>query len=167
MRSFEVLKLGTECRDNATKLEGTLTHWFIFHDLHIQYLFQPKGLDEDGQPLKKISLTKERLTVGKDDFERVDIPVEIIGTEVTDKASGFTGMGIALIRHINGCFHVEIQPEGTSKKSRGRIDSNDFDLRGCVGEMIPQLTPEAKKESEAQRPSPSFASRSHGIVERY
>lgn len=167
MRSFEVIKLGTECRDNATKLEGTVTHWFIFHDLHIQYLFQPKGLDEEGQPLKKIGLAKERLTVGKDAFETVDIPIEIIGTTVTDKASGFTGMAIALIRHINGCFHVEIQPEGTSKKSHGRIDSNDFDLRGCVGEMIPQLTAEEKKESEVRRPSPSPASRTYGIVERY
>jgi hypothetical protein len=59
-------------------------------------------------------LCEERLDIGENDFEMVEVPFEVFGTQVTDKASGFTGMATLFIRHINGCFHVEIQPERDS-----------------------------------------------------
>jgi len=155
MKNIRVLKLGTECRDNATNLTGTLTHWLMDMSGRIEYLFQPKGLNEEGQPLKRLALCTERLSVKEEDFEAVDVPFEILGTQVTNKASGFTGMAVQFIRHINGCFHVEIQPKGTLLKKGTPIQSNEFDLRECVGDKIPTLTKKARKESITQEPSPS------------
>lgn len=150
-----VLRLGTECRDKATGLTGTLTHWLMNMDGRIEYLFQPKGLTEECQPLKKLYLCGARLDVREADYEEIDVPFEILGTEVADKASGFTGMAVQFVRHINGCFHVEIQPSGVVPIKGTPIASNDFDLRECVGEKIPVMTEADRSESTARYPSPS------------
>lgn len=154
MRRVRVIRLGTECRDKAIDLAGTITHWLINMSGKVDYLFQPRGLDEAGQPFKKLYLCEERLSVKKGDFEEVEIPFEILGTQVTDKASGFTGMAVQFIRHINGCFHVEIQPRGVSSKGVP-INSNDFDLRGCAGKAIRVMTKEEQEKSERETPSPT------------
>lgn len=151
-----VLKLGTESRDKATGLHGTVTHWIMDMGGTIEYLFQPKGLDEEGAPLKKLYLCAARLEMQDSDYESVEVPFDILGSQVTDKASGFTGMAVRFVRHINGCFHVEIQPEGTLPKKGTPIQARDFDLlRGCIGERIPVLTEEEKQESQRRNPSPS------------
>ena len=108
-----VLKLGTECTDRATELNGTVTHWIIDMGKNVDYLFQPRGLDENQQPLKKFFVCSERLDVKPENFEKVDVPFKILGSQVEDKASGFAGMAVEFVRHINGCFHVVIQPAGT------------------------------------------------------
>lgn len=158
MEKITVLKLGTVCTDIATKLEGTLTHWTVGMGKQIDYIFQPKGLDKEGQPVKRLYLEVERLNVEKDDFEEVEVPFEILGTDVTDKASGFKGMAVGFVRHINGCFHVFIQPKGLRRESNLPIDKNDFDLRGCSGKMIQPLSEKKLKESEKDHPSPSGGS---------
>lgn len=151
-----VLKLGTECRDTATGLQGTVTHWVMNMSKRIEYLFQPKGLDEEGAPLKKLYLCAERLEVTSSDYETIEVPFEVLGSQVTDRASGFTGMAVQFIRHLNGCFHVEIQPEGVLPKKGTPIQSREFDLlRGCVGDKIPTLTEQEKKDSMQRHPSPS------------
>jgi hypothetical protein len=152
---LRVLKLGTECRDLATKLEGTLTHWTLDMGKGVMYLFQPKGLDEDGQPVKKLFLCLERLEGVENEFEEVDVPFEILGTQVTNKPSGFTGMATEFVRHVNGCFHVVIQPAGRLSKKNVPIAARDFDLRECTGKMIPQLKESELRESKAKRPSPT------------
>lgn len=155
MKKIKVVKLGTRCRDKATQLDGTLTHWTIGMNGQINYLFQPKGLDEEGQPVNSLYLETERLDVKKEDFEEVEVPFEILGTNVTDDASGFTGMAISFIRHINGCFHVYIQPKGLHPKNNSPIKRCDFDLRSCSGEMIPKLSEKDLKESKKDKPSPT------------
>lgn len=155
MKNVKVLKLGTECRDMATGLKGTLTHWVIDMGGVVDYVFQPKGLSEDGEPLKKHYLCLERLGVKEADFEIVDVPFEILGTQVADKASGFEGMAIAFIRHINGCFHVDIQPKGKLPKTGAPIRSHEFDLRSCTGEKIVELSKPALEKSKKEKPSPS------------
>jgi hypothetical protein len=155
MKIARVLKLGTECRDKATALKGTVTHWIMNMGGGIDYLFQPKGLNEEGQPLKKLYLCQERLAVKETDFEMVEVPFEILGSKVTNKASGFTGMAVQFVRHPSGCFHVEIQPEGTLPKKGTPVTTNDFDIRECVGEKIPKLSEPQMKKSTAERPSPS------------
>lgn len=156
MVTLRVLKLGTKCRDRATGLEGTLTHWFLNMGQEITYLFQPKLLDENGQPVKKLVVVEERLEInGDQDFEQVEIPFEILGTTVTNESSGFTGMGVEFIRHINGCFHVVIQPEGVVPGKNTPIKQCDFDLRECVGEYVPQLSEVELAESKVERPSPT------------
>lgn len=154
-KRIRVIKLGTVCVDKATELTGTLTHWIYNMDGHVDYLLQPKGLDEEGQPVDKLYLEINRLQVKPEDFEDVMIPVKILGTQVTDKASGFTGMAVSFVRHINGCFHVAIQPKGVSAKNNSPIKRCDFDLRGCEGEEIKVLSKKEKKRSEKKEPSPS------------
>jgi len=160
---IRVLKLGTVCRDKATNLEGTLTHWSITMGKTIGYLFQPKGLDENCQPVQKLCFERERLEVDDSCFETVDVPFEIIGTIVTNKSSGFTGMAIEFIRHINGCFHVVIQPEGISPKTKIAIKKCDFDLRDCAGEKITELSERELAKSKKVSPSPTGDTFEHDI----
>ena len=156
MTEFRVLRLGTVCHDKATQLEGTLTHWVMNMEKSIEYLFQPQGLNEEQQPLKKLMLCKERLSSLKDsDFEYVEVPFDVLGTIVTNKPSGFTGLAVQFIRHMNGCFHVEIQPAGTLAKTGTSIASNEFDLRECTGEKIQALSQEEHEVSITKTPSPS------------
>ncbi len=160
---IRVLKLGTVCRDKATKLEGTLTHWSITMGKTIGYLFQPKGLDENSQPVQKLCLEKERLNFKDIDFEAVEVPFEILGTTVTSKSSGFNGMAVEFIRHINGCFHVVIQPEGISPKTKIAIKKCDFDLRDCAGEKITELSERELAKSKQVSPSPTGDTIEHDI----
>ncbi len=155
MSKIRVLKLGTECRDKATNAEGSVTHWSCNMGLQINYLFQPKGLNpENGQPLGEIGLELERLIFDAEQMEEVEVPIEILGSQVTDKASSFVGMAVSFVRHINGCFHVFIQPSGLLPTTNSIVKKRDFDLRGCVGEKIPVLNAVEQKKSEADNPSP-------------
>lgn len=151
----KVLRMGTEALDRATGLVGQTTHWIMGMSGAITYFVQPRGLDSEGQPLGKLFMPAERLEVKDSDFEEIDIPFNILGTTVTDDASGFTGMAINLIRHRNGCFHVNIQPSGKVKKTGKPIEAREFDIRGCSGEQIPVLTEEQMKQSEEKNPSPT------------
>jgi len=151
---MRVLKLGTECRDKATGLIGTLTHWKVDMGQNVLYVFQPKGLDEEGQPVNRLFFEKERLEVSEECFEEVSVPFEILGTVVTDKPSGFTGMAVEFIRHLNGCFHVVIQPKGFIKKKGNPIQKLDFDLRQCKGKEITKLSEPELRESKEKKPSP-------------
>jgi hypothetical protein len=150
-----VLKLRTECVDDATGLTGTLTHWIYGMDGRIEYLFQPKGLDDDGQPIKRLGVCKERLKVKDSDFEEVDIPVEILGSQVANKATGFNGTAVEFVRHLNGCFHVVIQPKGTLPGKKKPIDRCEFDLRECDGKKIKEMSEAELKKSTDERPSPT------------
>jgi hypothetical protein len=153
---IRALKLGSVCTDRATDIKGTITHWILDTGRRIDYLFQPPGTNpEDGQPIMKIVLELERLETTKDQFEVVEVPFDILGSIVTDKASGFTGTAVSFIRHINGCLHVTIQPSGVLPKTRAPIHRAEFDLRGCVGKMIPKLTPKQLEKSIEKHPSPT------------
>ena len=155
MKKISVIKLGTFCKDKATELMGMLTHWIYDMEGRISYFFQPRGLDEEGQPVNKLYLEASRLDVKAEDFEEVEVPVEILGTHVAEKASGFNGMGVAFIRHINGCFHIFIQPKGVNAKNNSPIKKCDFDLRSCEGEMITKLSEEELKKTKQESPSPT------------
>ncbi len=155
MKKIKVIKLGTFCKDKATELAGMLTHWLYDMEGRVSYFFQPKGLNEEGQPVDRLYLEANRLDVNEEDFEEVEVPVEILGTQVTDEGSGFTGMGVSFVRHINGCFHVFIQPKGVNKKNNSPIRKHDFDLRSCSGEMITKLSKEDLEKSKIEKPSPT------------
>lgn len=154
MKRFKVLKMGTEALDLATGLTGQVTHWMMGMSENITYFLQPKGLDSEGQPVGRLYMPVERLKVNEEDFENIEIPSNILGSIVTDDASEFTGMATHLIRHRNGCFHVNIQPKGIVEKTGKPIADHEFDIRGCSGEQIPVLTPAKKKASEKKNPSP-------------
>ncbi|MBP6886281.1 MAG: hypothetical protein KBC02_03525 [Candidatus Pacebacteria bacterium] len=158
---IEVLKLGTLCQDIATELTGTLTHWVINLEMAVFYIFQPCGLNERGLPIAPVLLERARLKVKKADLEEVEVPFEILGSIVTDTASGYTGMATDFIRHRNGCFHVSIQPAGVIESTNTPIEKLDFDLRQCKGKRIIKQSPEVLKRSIESNPSPT-----RGVVRR-
>ncbi len=152
MKLIRVVKLGKPCGDIATGLSGQMTHWIIGMSHSVAYLFQPRGLNpKDGQPVEKIHLDSGRVKADDGDWEEVEVPVDILGTQVTDKASGFSGMATALIMHSTGCFHVQIQPSGVIQETNSPIERRDFALVQCEGEAIPKLD---EKEEKRKRPSP-------------
>lgn len=152
---ISTLRLGSTNTDLPTGLTGMLTHWRLDMDKSIRYLLQPKGLNPKTQtPLPAMGCEEVRLQ-DKSDREDIDVPFEILGTQVTDDASGYSGTAIAFMRHINGCFHVVIQAPGTSQKTGGKIDAHEFDLRRCSGPAIKRLSPAELKTSIQERPSPA------------
>ncbi len=152
---IQLLRLRTKYTDKATKIQGTLVSWIMNMGQNVQYVFQPTGLDQDtGLPLERICLEEARLEVAEEQFEEVDVPVEILGTQVTDTATGFTGMAVGFVRGMNGCFHVLVQAPVTSGKDQNPLRRQEFDLRGCTGEKIPALTEDQLTESHKKNPSP-------------
>ncbi|GEM_PF-744323 len=156
MRKIVVLKLGSVCIDKATGLQGTVTHWFLDMGKQVAYLFEPYGINpEDGQPVKKFLVELERLVTTENQFEEVEVPFEIIGSIVKHKASGFTGMAIAFVRHTHGCFHVTVQPKGVLPRTNSPIKHAEFDLRECSGEKIEEMNAEQLQKSKEEQPSPT------------
>lgn len=160
MKTIRVPRLKTSCKDKATELEGSITHWGCDMSGHIRYLFQPRGLDnKTQQPLRSVSLEIERLEgIEKDDYEDFELPFDMLGTQVEDEASGFKGMAISFLCHPNGCLHVEVQPSGMLEDTGQAIRSGDFDMRQLSGKMVPKMTGEEEKESKKKKPSPAPAS---------
>ena len=155
-KTIRMVKLTTPCTEKATGLRGMVTHAMYCINEQTYYVFQPKGLNpEDGQPLKKVIVELERLELPNGAFEDVEIPSEILGTNVTDMASGFTGMAVEFVRHANGCFHVVIQPAGKSKVNGEIIRSAEFDLRQCAGPKIKKMSQRELATSKRENPSPS------------
>lgn len=151
-----IIKLGTECVDTATGLMGTLTLAQIGLDGKVEYAFQPPGLQpENGQPIKGLWIEpiriQERETLPT---KEVDVPMEILGTEVRDRPTGFMGTAVCFFMHINGCFHVNVQPKGKLEKSGSPAAPHDFDIRRLMGKAVPVLTEEALTKSHAATPSP-------------
>lgn len=147
-----MLKLGTIVKDKVSDVKGMLTHYIIDMSKNENYIFQPKGLNpQDGQPLKSTWLDGARIVDGEQ--ADVQLPLEILGTEAKDKASGYKGTIIALTLHINGCVHASLKAKGKNPDG-STIDAVDIDIRRLKGDAIKQLTPKELKESEKTKPSP-------------
>lgn len=150
---MQCLVLGTMVEDTISNTKGMLTHMQIHIGEHKEYIYQPKGLNpKNGQPVDRIWLTEPR--VKKGEWEELDVPVELLGTEAEDIATGFKGRIVSLIYHLNGCLHVEIKPEGTNKDNGATVASAEFDIRRVKGEAIKPLKKKELKESIKNVPSP-------------
>ena len=156
-----MLELGTTVTEIATGLPGMLTHCEILMDRSFLYLFQPHGLQpENGEPLPKMWCV-ENLIEGADIVDDPDDEIlDILGTQVEDTASGFKGMATAIVLHINGCCHAQVQPRGLSAKGMP-IQCHEFDIRQLKGDAIPVLTKEEKIKDQKAKPSPVFVTASH------
>lgn len=153
MNLYGVIKIRTICKDKATGSKGMVTHIVIDMSQKVNYIFQPEILNDEGHPTPSIYMDNMRLDA--EDYENLgNLPLDILGSKVTDNASGFTGMATELIMHPNGCFHVNIQPKGT-RKDGNLIKPKDFDIRQCSGSKIPKQTEVKKEESRKQQPSPA------------
>lgn len=159
-----ILKLGTIGCDKATGLTGMLTHCHIYSSMDTRYLFQPNGINrETGRPVRRLAINSHRFSPWV--FEDVEVPVEVIGTQVTDDASGFTGIATSFIRHVNGCLHVVVQPPDRLSKSNEPYPEMEFDLRQCSGEAIKEMSETEKRESKLTAPSPMEHEPFFGIPE--
>lgn len=153
---MRIIKLGTKCRDIATGLPGTVTLLHINMDLHLNYLFQPEGTNpETGLPSDKIPLGIARLDLPDDCYVEIDLPTEVLGSQATDSASGFSGMAVDIVLYINGCIHLVLQPPGVLPKTNAPIKKTEFSILQCTGEKIPVLTPAEKDKEKQERPSPT------------
>lgn len=148
-----MIALGTIVRDTATGLKGMLTHYQIEMCDQRYYSFQPSGLNnKTGQPAKNYWIVEDRIAGGQHGVEP-DLPTQVIGTQATDLASGFSGTIISICLHISGCVHALVMPKGVLKTGEAK-DSCDFDLRRLAGPAITKLTEAARRLDEKKRPSP-------------
>lgn len=149
-----MIELGSFVTDIATGIEGMVTHLQIEMDGTEYLRFQPRGLNpKSGQPVDSMWLVEARLTGGTR-ISTPDLPLHILGTIVEDEASGFTGMAVNMILHINGCVHFNVQAKG-QQDTGAPIEQCNFDVRRLKGEAITPMTKEEQKKDEKERPSPA------------
>lgn len=146
-------KLGTMVKDKVTGMRGMLTHLLSEGENRV-YLFQPRGLNpETGEPIRSIWIDPDRVVDGQEVSDTY-LALEVLGTEVEDKASGFKGTAVGTFLHINGCLHIDVQPSGTTKNG-GVIKRQDFDIRRMSGKAIKQLSDDELDQSKQRTPSPA------------
>ena len=151
-------KLGTIVRDSVTGLKGMLTHIQTEMSGDQFYVFQPEGLDKKTLlPLDQMWVVEDRIEDGEDIEmpDHINEKMDVLGTEVEDKASGFKGIAIAAIYHMNGCLHIDVQPKGTNPDTGKIIERVNFDIRRLKGKFIEEETEEEVKYSEVKFPSPA------------
>ena len=158
-----ILKLGVPVVDRATGLKGMLTHAEISISGRILYQFRPQGLDKDTQhPVKGMWIDVDKRIEGE--LVDVDMPMEVLGTEVKEVNSGFKGMAVGLVQHISGCVHVVIQPKGQTKNG-DPIGPLDTDILLLEGKAIPKKTEVEQTEHKKKFPSPAPVTESRfGLV---
>lgn len=155
-----MIKLNTDVKDTATGLKGRLTHMLIEHGGTTYYLFQPRGLTtKTREPLDGFWITPQRVKGGVE-IPTPELPTEVLGTEVTDDASGFKGIAIGLKLHVNGCVHLDVQAPGLTAEGE-RIKAQDFDIRRLSGKAIKKMTEQEQAESERKHPSPAYCPPHH------
>jgi len=149
-----MLKLGTIVKDTTTTQNGMLTLMQTEQNGNVYYAFQAYGLNpKTGEPVDTRWIV-DSVVEGGIEVTPPYLPLHILGSVATDKASGYTGVAISMRLHINGCVHVSLQ-SSTILEETGTVPlSVDFDIRRLVGGEIPELSDEKKEESELNNPSP-------------
>lgn len=146
-------KLGENVTDTASGTKGMLTHVIVEPGMLKHYLFQPCGLSpKTKQPLETLWIDESRIFGGK--WVTEDLPIEVLGTQVEDKASGFKGTATSMEYHLNGCIHFAVKPKGIIEETGDTIKTNNFDLRRLKGSAIKEMSEEEVKASEKEKPSP-------------
>jgi hypothetical protein len=152
--SREMLKLGEMVLDTATGLKGMLTHMQIELGEVRFYRFQPHGLSPDtGEPIKGFWVVPHRIQGGTYVAEP-DMPIQLLGTEAEDAATGFKGTVLGVTLHLSGCCHVSLQPKGKLAKTGAPIEPHDFDVRRVISPLLPKMTEAEKEADQRRKPSP-------------
>jgi hypothetical protein len=154
-----MFKLGTMVKDTVTGLEGMLTHLHVEGEGgHVLYNFQPRGLNPKTQePVDDMWIAPNRIKGATEvpESPQLSEAMKALNTEVEDQASGFKGIAVAAILHINGCVHLDVQPPGVVAETGKAIKRNDFDIRRLKGKAIKPLTEAQYEKSVAASPSPA------------
>ena len=147
-------KLGCDMSDKASGAKGQLTHVQTDGD-NTYYLFQPKGLNpETGLPVDSKWICAWRVVDGLK--VQVELPIELVGTAVRDRASGFGGIVTFVELHINGCLHALIQAKGEVKKTGAMVVESNFDIRRLTGARVPTFGSDgAMVRHMKKKPSPA------------
>ena len=150
----DLIELGSMVTDTATGIKGMLTHYRMEMNNQYWYAFQPSSLHPDtGLPVNSTWIVESRIKGGTD-IIGIELPTDIIGSEVEDLATGFKGTVISMILHLNGCIHVDIQPKGVNSKTGAAMEIENLDIRRLKGKKIPKLTKEELRSSRQKDPSP-------------
>ena len=150
-----MIKLGAMVTDKVTGIKGMLTMFSVDMNNNQNYLLQPAGLNpEDKKPLESFWITEKRIVGGE--IVHVFLPMEILDTQVEDKATGFNGTAIGLFYHLNGCVHVQVKPKGVIEKTGQAISAVEFDIRRLKGAAVEVLSEEKLESSKQETPSPEF-----------
>lgn len=151
---LNTLAQNTIVKDKVSGMKGMITHLHILMGNQILYAFQPRGLHpKSGKPVK-VQLLVEANFDADTPRQDIEIPVEVLGTNGEDTATGFKGQIIELTIHPNGCVHVSIQPQGVSDDTGGAHEACDFDLRRVKGPAIKAMNEQEIKEDQKKKPSP-------------
>jgi hypothetical protein len=149
-----MIELGSYVTDEATGLDGMVVNLQIEMDLSEFYYFQPRGLNPKSlQPTEGMWLVEKRLSGGKR-IASPDLPTHVLGTLVEDDASGFKGIAVSMVYHINGCVHFNVQAKGL-QDTGAPIQTCNFDIRRLKGRLILPMTKEEQKKDEVKNPSPA------------
>jgi hypothetical protein len=142
--------------EKTSGLKGILTHYYIDLDGSRKYRFQPYGLNsEDGSPNKGTWITSAAVDCKEMVPEPDNLPFSVLGTEVTDIGSGFTGKVTTIVLHESGCVHACVQPYGKHPKTGGMMDAEDFDIRRLEGPAIKKMSADERAADQKEKPSPS------------
>lgn len=148
-----MFKLGAPAKDKASGLKGSLLHMQIVGK-NRWYNFQPAGLNPETEtPVPAEWITEDRIEC--DTEPDPDLPLEAMGTQAKDKVTGFKGTITAIIVHLNGCIHLQIQPAGKVAKTGAMIDHRDFDIRMLEGPALKNWSEQERKASQRTVPSPA------------
>lgn len=152
---MKLFKLGTKVKDKASGIDGMLTVASIDMDGGQQYAVQPCALNPKTKlPLEPFWINSSRVVGGKE--VKIELPINVISSEVEDMATGLKGTVICLNYHLSGCVHLEIKPKGTIKETGETIKCIDIDIRRLKGKEIPVLTEKELDEDKKKKPSPGF-----------
>ena len=156
----KMFELHQKCRDKVLKRKITLTHAYITGTGAIQY-YGAAPFGQNGEsltPLDGYPVFPDRIE-GADKITSVDVPVELIGTKVTDMASGIKGTATEIVIHPGGCVHVRMVPDGVTK-DKNPPHGFEVDIRRLESPLLTKLSEEARKASEKKTPSPA----AHNLV---
>ncbi|MEY2512023.1 MAG: hypothetical protein QOE26_2786 [Verrucomicrobiota bacterium] len=154
-----MIKLGSIVKDTASGLTGMLTHLQVEMNGNRYMLFQPHGLNpQTGQPVKVMWGVETRFQ-GGERVEEPKLPLEVLGTEVEDLASGFKGIATGCCLHITGCVHITVQPQGKLTETGGAVDPVEFDMRRLAGPAIKAMSEKARERDQQRKPSPGRVTR--------
>lgn len=152
-KKLQMFSLNQQCKDKATGRKITLTHAVLTPMGVMFYLAQPDALNpKTGRPVDTIRVTPDRVVDGK--AEDISVPLEVIGTKVTDKATGMKGVVTTLVMHPGNCLHATVLPAGLADGNE-TPECVEIDIRRLKGPAIVEMTAEERKASEKKSPSPS------------
>ena len=156
MATMRVIALDADVEDKATREKGQVTHVRVGIGAGTTwYCVQPKRLDQKKKiPSEAMWAEEGRLVTKDSNWVDIEMPVEMIGTEVTEKASGFKGLCVGLITHHGGCVHAEVQAPGRDEDGK-LIKLQDFDILRLKGEKVPKFTPKEAEQRKKDKPSPA------------